>query len=58
MTFADTGGKTAPSLQQAMFATVAARDEPRRGWSNAMQRFAEYLMTLSPPAERIRPCQR
>ena len=48
MTFADTGGKTAPSLQQAMFTTVAARDEQRRGWSNAMQRFAEYLMTLSP----------
>ena len=48
MTFANTGSKTAPSLQQAMFTTVAARDEQRRGWSNAMQRFAEYLMTLSP----------
>jgi hypothetical protein len=48
VTFADTGGKTAPSLQQAMFATVAARDDHRRRWSNAMQRFAEYLTTLSP----------
>ena len=46
MTFADTGGKTALSLQQAMFATVTARDQQRRGWSNAMQRFAEYPATL------------
>jgi hypothetical protein len=46
MTFADTGGKTALSLQQAMFATVAARDEQRRGRSNTMWRFAEYPATL------------
>ena len=46
MTFAGTGGKTALSLQQAMFATVAARDEQRRGWSSTMQRFAGYPATL------------
>jgi hypothetical protein len=35
-------------LQQAMFTTVAARDEQRRGRSITMQRFAECLMTVSP----------
>ena len=33
-------------LQQAVLETVAARDDHRRGWSSAMQRFAEYPATL------------
>jgi hypothetical protein len=33
-------------LQQAMFTTVAARNEQRHGRSSTMQRFAGYPATL------------
>jgi hypothetical protein len=48
VTFADTGRKTALALHQAVFATVAARDDHRRGWASCMERFAEYLTTPFP----------
>jgi uncharacterized protein YndB with AHSA1/START domain len=43
VTFADLGGKTRLTLHQAVFETVAARDDHQRGWSSCLERFAEYL---------------
>jgi uncharacterized protein YndB with AHSA1/START domain len=43
VTFAEHGGQTELTLHQAVFETVAARDDHRRGWSSTLQRFAEYL---------------
>jgi uncharacterized protein YndB with AHSA1/START domain len=43
VTFADIGGKTRLTLHQAIFESVAARDDHRRGWTGALERFAKYL---------------
>lgn len=44
LTFADRGGgKTRLTLHQALFETVAARDDHRGGWSGCLDRFADYL---------------
>jgi uncharacterized protein YndB with AHSA1/START domain len=44
LTFADVGDdKTELTLRQAVFETVAARDDHRGGWSGCLDRFAEYL---------------
>jgi len=44
ITFAeDRGGKTRLTLHQAVFETVAARDDHRGGWTSCLDRFAEYL---------------
>ena len=43
VTLADRGGQTELTLRQAVFETVAARDDHRRGWTSTLQRFAEYL---------------
>ena len=43
VTLADRGGRTELTLHQAVFETVAARDDHRRGWASTLQRFAEYL---------------
>ena len=43
VTFADVGGKTRLTLHQAPFQAVATRDDHRRGWTGALERFAEYL---------------
>jgi uncharacterized protein YndB with AHSA1/START domain len=43
LTFADLRGKTELTLRQAVFETVAARDDHRGGWSSCLERFAEYL---------------
>jgi len=43
VTFADHAGKTELTLHQAVFETVVARDDHRRGWLSTLQRFAEYL---------------
>jgi uncharacterized protein YndB with AHSA1/START domain len=45
--FAETGGKTRLALHQAVFESVKARDEQQRGWSSCLERFTEYLATLS-----------
>jgi hypothetical protein len=43
VTFAKRGDKTELTLHQAVFETVATRDDHRRGWTSTLQRFAEYL---------------
>ena len=43
VTFADIGGKTRLTLHQAIFESVAARDDHRRGWAGALERFAAHL---------------
>jgi hypothetical protein len=34
-------------LHQAVFETVAARNDHRRGWTSTIERFAEYLAAQS-----------
>jgi uncharacterized protein YndB with AHSA1/START domain len=43
VTFADIGGRTRLTLRQAILESVAARDDHRRGWTGALERFAAYL---------------
>ncbi|MBV8131047.1 MAG: SRPBCC domain-containing protein [Alphaproteobacteria bacterium] len=43
VSFADLGGRTRVTLHQAAFQSVAARDDHRRGWTSALERFAAYL---------------
>jgi uncharacterized protein YndB with AHSA1/START domain len=45
--FVEHGGRTEVTLRQAMFATMTARDAHRLGWTSCLERFAEYLATLS-----------
>lgn len=44
VTFVDVGGKTRLTLHQASFQSVATRDDHRRGWTGALERFGEYLL--------------
>jgi uncharacterized protein YndB with AHSA1/START domain len=43
VTFAEHGDTTELTLHQAVFESVARRDEHRRGWASTLERFAEYL---------------
>jgi uncharacterized protein YndB with AHSA1/START domain len=43
LTFAEIGDKTELTLRQAVFETVAARDDHGSGWSGCLDRLAEYL---------------
>jgi uncharacterized protein YndB with AHSA1/START domain len=43
VTFAERGNKTELTLHQALFETVAKRDEHRRGWASTLQRLAEHF---------------
>lgn len=43
VTFEDLGAKTRMTLRQAVFESVAARDDHRGGWSSSLDRLAEYL---------------
>ena len=43
VTFADLDGKTRLTLRQALFESIAARDLHRGGWTECLERFAEYL---------------
>lgn len=43
LTFADLGGRTALTLRQEGFETIAARDDHRGGWSGCLERFAAFL---------------
>ena len=43
VTFADLGGKTRLTLHQTAFQSVAARDDHRRGWTSALERFIVHL---------------
>ena len=47
LTFANLGGKTELTLRQAVFETVAARDDHHGGWSSCLERFTEYLASYS-----------
>jgi uncharacterized protein YndB with AHSA1/START domain len=47
VTFVELGGRTELTLRQAIFATVTARDAHRQGWASCLDRFADYLATLS-----------
>jgi uncharacterized protein YndB with AHSA1/START domain len=44
VTFTDLGGKTRLTLHQAIFESAAARDDHRRGWTGAIERFATHLL--------------
>jgi uncharacterized protein YndB with AHSA1/START domain len=46
VTFADLGERTCVTLHQAVFESVAARDEHQRGWSSSLDKLAEYIATL------------
>jgi uncharacterized protein YndB with AHSA1/START domain len=43
VTFADLGGGTSLTLQQTAFPSVVVRDDHRRGWTGALERFAAHL---------------
>ncbi len=43
VTFADLDGKTAMTLHQAIFESVAVRDDHVRGWGEAIDHLAEYV---------------
>ncbi|HKN01320.1 MAG TPA: SRPBCC domain-containing protein [Candidatus Binataceae bacterium] len=43
VTFADLDGKTAMTLHQAVFQSVAVRDDHVRGWGEALDHLAEYV---------------
>ena len=43
VTFAEHGGKTKLTLQQAVFESVTARNEHQEGWTSGLDRLAEYL---------------
>jgi uncharacterized protein YndB with AHSA1/START domain len=46
VTFADLGGRTRLTLHQAVFESVTACDEHRRGWSSSLGKLAEYIATV------------
>ena len=43
VTFAERGDTTELTLRQAIFETIATRDDHQRGWTSTLERFAEYL---------------
>jgi uncharacterized protein YndB with AHSA1/START domain len=43
VTFEDLGGKTRLTLHQAVFESVAARDDHRGGWNSAFDCLSDYL---------------
>jgi len=46
VTFADVGGRTRLTLHQAVFESVSACDDHRRGWSSSLDKLAEYIATV------------
>jgi uncharacterized protein YndB with AHSA1/START domain len=46
VTFADLGGRTGLTLHQAVFESVTACDDHRRGWSSSLDKLAEYIATV------------
>jgi uncharacterized protein YndB with AHSA1/START domain len=45
ISLADEGGKTKLTLHQAIFESVSARDDHVRGWTEALEHLADYLMS-------------
>ena len=44
VTFTDIDGKTKLTLHQAAFQSIAVRDDHARGWTGALERFAQHLL--------------
>ena len=44
VTFADAGGKTRITVHQAVFESVAMRDDHVRGWGEALDHLADYVI--------------
>ena len=44
VTFTDLDGKTRLTLYQAAFQSAAVRDDHARGWTGALERFAQHLL--------------
>ena len=51
ITLAEQDGKTIMTFHQAVFASIAARDGHRGGWSESLDRLAAYLSTASNPVK-------
>ena len=47
VSFIERGRRTELTLRQGFFATMTASDSHRDGWTGCLERFAEYLGTLS-----------
>lgn len=45
VTFSEEGDRTRLTLHQAVFPSVSTRDDHVRGWSEALERLAEHLMS-------------
>jgi len=48
VSFAEEGSRTKVTLHQAIFETVTARDDHVRGWTEALEHLAAYLVQVSP----------
>lgn len=46
VTFADRDGRTELTLRQAVFKSAKARDEHQGGWTECLERLAEYVAKL------------
>jgi uncharacterized protein YndB with AHSA1/START domain len=46
LAFADEGGRTKLTLHQAIFENVSVRDDHVRGWTEALEHLAEYLVRV------------
>lgn len=48
VTFAEEGSKTRLTLRQGGFPTTAGRESHFAGWTSCLQRFVDYILTLTP----------
>ena len=48
VTFIEEGTKTRLTLHQAQFTTTQWRDEHVSGWTSCLERFADYILTVTP----------
>jgi uncharacterized protein YndB with AHSA1/START domain len=46
VTFADAAGRTNLTLRQAVFESAAVRDDHNRGWGEALDHLADYVMKM------------
>ena len=46
VTFADAAGRTNLTLHQAVFESAAVRDDHNRGWGEALDHLADYVMKM------------
>jgi uncharacterized protein YndB with AHSA1/START domain len=54
VTFAEHEGKTKLTVNQAVFKTVAVRDDHVRGWGEALDHFAKYVATGRSEGREVR----